>query len=275
LPTWLRELFIIKRKNALCITPQQELDHHLVCKKIERMVPNKATIRDYSRIFKWTVGFCTWMPDHPKHDKEVHPFGDAIGSKTIKDKEDSNEDAIFSPPSDDADIHEADMEEAEKKLRNMTIKSKLAGPKKGAPPSTARVTAGKASNVIDTATGKDRYGRDIKKLISATKNIGNRGEGQGHAFGPVTYTKNQSRINIVEGRLKGGIPKATSKTVKGYAGSKSQRSKADMTRDETLKKGKALATRVAASADEIIADAINALGSREKNGKVRHGAAWV
>ena len=313
LPTWLRELFLLQKKVASRSTAQEELDYHLVTKKINRLCPSASTLREYQRVFKWTIAFCTWLPDHPRHDSEIHPFGNDIGSgsgagagagNNGSGNGSSQETDMFAPPSDGAaTYHEADTEEAQIKLQSMTLKSRVAARNKGSdiPHSTARAAAGKASNPIDPATGKDKYGRTASKLLSSTKNLGHRGTGSGHAFGPPTHKQNKSRVDLRDGINSNGGSSSSSSTATSrasrrpisalvqdysagglkphYMGSKSTvshgRTASEKLREAALKKGRAHGTRSGAGADQIIEDAIEALGDREKNARSRHGSAWT
>ena len=302
LPTWLRELLLAQKKVQGRCSPQDELDYHLVSKKISRLCPSVRTLREYQRVFKWTIAFCTWMPDHPKHDSEIHPFGNDIGAGAIAGPGQESVDTFAPPGESAATYHEADTEEAEQKLQSMTLKSRIVARSKtsGIPHSTARAAAGKSSNPIDPVTGKDKFGRTASKLLSSTKNLGHRGTGSGHAFGPPLKAKNKIRVDLRDGINSSGggssssarAGAAASQRVKAnllqdysstgskphYMGSKHDvshaRTKSERMREEALKRGKSLGTRVGAGADQIIEDAIAALGDREKNARSRHSTAW-
>jgi len=288
LPAWLRELLLTKKKSQSQSTAEQIQAFSSVCKKINRLCPNKRILRQYLRVFKWTVAFCTWMPDHPKHDREKHPFArTVIGSGAAQGE--------FAPPPPEVDFeqNEFDVEHdtvagATSAFSKMTIakKSKIPPP----PPPTARAAAGNAVNPIDPKTGKDKYGRSASKLSAAVSGLGGaRGGGAGHAFAPPTYKETHSRISLAEGfgtasSKKRGLDasiashrSALRESEKpGYmAGKSGRRLKSDMARAAAIKSGKDTHTRVGATADEIIQDAISALGSVESNSKSRHGTAWL
>ena len=293
LPCWLMELLLIKKKSQSQATAQQIVAFHAVSKKIQRLCPNTRIMRQYLRVFKWTVAFCTWMPDHPKHDRERHPFArSTLGSGATQ--------GDFAAPTDDNVDDNVDefallqaregVESATSSLAKMSMSTKITKNRAPPPPpSTARQASGQASNPVDPKTGKDKYGRTAQKLGAVISGLaGSRGGGAGHAFAPPTYKESHSRISLAEGigtasanRHKDSSLSAHRSLLQEaekprYMGGKGgHRLKSDMMRDKAIKSGKDTHTRVGASADEIIKDAINALGSVESNARSKHGTAWV
>ncbi len=279
LPAWLRELFLIKKKAQAQATPQQVAAYNAVCNKIQRLCPIPRVLEQYNRVFKWTVAFCTWMPDHPRHDREKHPFASTqLGSGATQGE--------FAPPPEEEDPElialSLGVTGITGSMAAMSIRKK--GSKLVPPPTTARVLEGKTSNPVDVTTGKDKYGRSAAKVSAIVSVLGTRGDGPGHAFAPPTYKETHSRVNLNPvGGKKSSTNTATHRQrlseadKPAYMGSTGmgRRLKSDLLRDKVIKSGKEGQTRVGASADEIIQDAIRGLGSIQANSRARHGTAWM
>ena len=73
LPAWVRRMFLLKRQF---IIDKDENNLRRLLIKLDRMVPDRTALKFYSRVFKWNVAFCSWMPTHPKNIKRRHMFTD-------------------------------------------------------------------------------------------------------------------------------------------------------------------------------------------------------
>ena len=285
LPAWARALYLTMKSHSTSDTFHVTNKHSLSSStdtffkeskesegfmeakaQLDRMVGSPDSEAAYRRLFKWTVAFCSWMPDHPCHDSEKHPFGSALGSKNKERRnnkgtvdKDTGESEAKGQSEEDSQFDDSDNANANTGVEALTD-------------SMDNLSVGDATNGASISTRRrpksapathDKYGRNLSKLQSVPSYLAARGGGPGHAWAPPKTVKVRARspekvIDTATGRKsRYGISSAKDGPVKqGYTNStgpySQRRAKSALTADLALKRGKKLMIEVGTKANTVV-----------------------
>ena len=262
LPAWVRRMLLLKRQF---IMDKNEDKLRRLSVKLDRMVPDKVAMNLYTRIFKWNVAFCSWMPTHPKNIKRRHMFTDRDLEQQKEETEKKNL---------------AEGQEMLKKLDNagdaddmssIISDLNLSGRASTAPGSIRdkRMTEpGTAAGTPYSRLGKkgpvDRFGRSKTKQQEYTLGL-SRGGGAGFAFAAPKLKEGQRSVAEKAADIKKKKGHSTTSAFQAATGPYSKRrAKSDVIRKDTYERGRSIKSKLVVSGDDALTMSVAAGNVSEK-----------
>ena len=251
LPAWVRRMLLLKRQ---LIMDKEEGKLKRLLMKIERMVPDRVALNLYSRIFKWNVAFCSWMPTHPKNIKLRHKFTDA-------DLEHQHEEEKKKNLADGQEmLQRLDKISNTDDMSSIISDYNISERASTAPSSIANINTSGPSTVVGTPYSRlgkkgpiDKYGRSKVKQQEYTLGL-SRGGGAGFAFAAPKLKKGQQSVaeKAAEIKKKKGHSNTSAFQVATGPYSK-RRAKSDVIRKDIYERGKNIKTKLVSSSDDALA----------------------